>query len=101
MRRVAFAIAGLVVLGAGPATAQYGYPPRPVMSVGGIPPEGVFQMVRQMGLEPVGPPVAPRGAAVSIEPIAPAPQDASPPSAAPPQPTKPATPEMTPVAPLN
>jgi hypothetical protein len=57
MRRVAFAIAGLVMLGAGPATAQYGYPPRPVMSVGGMPPEGVFQMVRQMGLEPVGPPV--------------------------------------------
>jgi hypothetical protein len=27
------------------------------MSVGGMPPEGVFQMVRQMGLEPVGPPV--------------------------------------------
>jgi hypothetical protein len=57
MRRVAFAIAGLVMLGAGPAMAQYGYPPRPAMSVGGMPPEGVFQMVRQMGLEPVGPPV--------------------------------------------
>jgi hypothetical protein len=65
MRRVAFAIAGLVMLGAGPAMAQYGYPPRPVMPVGGVPPEGVFQMVRQMGLEPMGPPM--RNGAVYIQ----------------------------------
>ena len=92
MRRVAFAIAGLVVLGAGPALAQYGYPPRPMMSIGGMPPDGVFQMVRQMGLEPIGRPVrtgpvyiqraadyygkplrvvvdASRGQVVSVEPI--------------------------------
>jgi len=57
MRRVAFAVAGFFMLGAGPALAQYGYPPRPMMPVGGMPPEGVFQMVRQMGLEPIGRPV--------------------------------------------
>src|SRR5437588_11283822 len=55
MRRVAFAIAGLVMIGAGPALAQYA--PRPVRPVGPMPPEGVFQMVRQMGLEPVGAPM--------------------------------------------
>ena len=55
MRRVAFAIAGLAMIGAGPALAQYA--PRPVVPVGPMPPEGVFQMVRQMGLEPVGVPV--------------------------------------------
>lgn len=57
MRRVAFAIAGLVMLNAGPALAQYGYPPRPMMVVGGIPPESVFEMVRGMGLQPIGPPM--------------------------------------------
>ena len=57
MRRVAFALAGLVMIGAGPALAQYGYPPRPMMSVGPMPPEAVFEMVRQMGLEPIGRPL--------------------------------------------
>src|SRR5438094_1087133 len=55
MRRVAYAVAGFVMIGGGPALAQYA--PRPVMPIGPMPPEGVFQMVRQMGLEPVGPPV--------------------------------------------
>lgn len=55
MRRVAFAIAGLVMIGAGPAIAQYA--PRPVMPIGPMPPEGVFEMVRQMGLQPIGPPL--------------------------------------------
>jgi len=54
MRLVALVVAGLV-MGAAPALAQYA--PRPVVPVGPMPPEGVFQMVRQMGLEPVGPPV--------------------------------------------
>lgn len=54
MRLVALVVAGLVT-GAAPALAQYA--PRPVVPVGPMPPEGVFQMVRQMGLEPVGPPV--------------------------------------------
>lgn len=55
MRRAAFAVAGLVMLGAGPALAQYA--PRPAVPIGPMPPEGVFRMVRQMGLEPVGPPL--------------------------------------------
>jgi hypothetical protein len=54
MRLVALVVAGLVT-GAAPALAQYA--PRSVVPVGPMPPEGVFQMVRQMGLEPVGPPV--------------------------------------------
>ena len=54
MRLVALVVAGLIT-GAAPALAQYA--PRPVVPVGPMPPEGVFQMVRQMGLEPVGPPV--------------------------------------------
>lgn len=54
MRLVALVVAGLIT-GAVPALAQYA--PRPVVPVGPMPPEGVFQMVRQMGLEPVGPPV--------------------------------------------
>ena len=54
MGLVALVVAGLV-LGAAPALAQYA--PRPVVPVGPMPPEGVFQMVRQMGLEPVGPPL--------------------------------------------
>src|SRR3954453_9087460 len=55
MRRVALAAAGLVTL-AGPAFAQY-YGPRPSVPIGPMPADSVFQMVRQMGLEPVGAPV--------------------------------------------
>src|SRR5256885_13697745 len=55
MRRVALAAAGLVML-AGPAFAQY-YGPRPSVPIGPMPTESVSQMVRQMGLEPVGAPV--------------------------------------------
>ncbi len=54
MRLVALAVAG-VLAGAAPALAQYA--PRPAVPIGPMPTEGVFQMVRQMGLEPVGPPV--------------------------------------------
>src|SRR5881227_1344026 len=54
MRVIAFVVAGLLTSMA-PALAQYA--PRPVVPVGPMPPEGVFQMVRQMGLEPMGPPV--------------------------------------------
>ena len=54
MRVIAFVVAGLLASVA-PALAQYA--PRPVVPVGPMPPEGVFQMVRQMGLEPMGPPV--------------------------------------------
>jgi hypothetical protein len=63
MRRAAFAIAGLVMICAGPALAQYA--PRPVMPIGPLPPASVFEMVRQMGLEPMGPPV--RNGAVYIQ----------------------------------
>jgi hypothetical protein len=56
MRVVAFVIAGLVA-GSAPALAQYQYAPRPVMPIGPLPPASVFEMVRQMGLEPMGPPV--------------------------------------------
>ena len=54
MRLIAFVVAGLLAAAA-PALAQYA--PRPVVPVGPMPPETVFQMVRQMGLEPMGPPV--------------------------------------------
>ena len=54
MKLVSLIIAGLLT-SAAPALAQY--VPRPVVPVGPMPPEGVFQMVRQMGLEPVGRPV--------------------------------------------
>jgi hypothetical protein len=54
MKLVSLIIAGLLT-SAAPALAQS--VPRPVMPVGPMPPEGVFQMVRQMGLEPVGRPV--------------------------------------------
>lgn len=57
MKRIAVAIAGLLTLGAGSALAQYGYPPRPMMPIGAMPRASVFDMVRQMGLEPLGPPV--------------------------------------------
>src|SRR3954454_7957301 len=62
MRVVAFVVAGLLTSMA-PALAQYA--PRPVVPVGPMPPEGVFQMVRQMGLEPMGPPV--RNGAVYVQ----------------------------------
>src|ERR1051325_3744989 len=55
MRRVALAAAGLVML-AGPGFAQY-YGPRPSAPIGPMPANSVFEMVRQMGLEPVGAPV--------------------------------------------
>ncbi len=54
MRRVAFAAAGLVML-AGPAFAQY-YGLRPSVPIGPMPADSVFEMVRGMGLEPMGPP---------------------------------------------
>lgn len=54
MRLVALAVAGLVTMTA-PALAQYA--PRPMMPIGPMPPEGVFEMVRQMGLQPIGPPL--------------------------------------------
>jgi hypothetical protein len=54
MRLVALVVAGLVA-GSAPALAQYA--PRPVMPIGPLPPASVFEMVRQMGLEPMGPPV--------------------------------------------
>ena len=63
MRRAAFAIAGFVMIWAGPALAQYA--PRPVMPIGPLPPASVFEMVRQMGLEPMGPPM--RNGAVYIQ----------------------------------
>ena len=54
MKLVPLIIAGLLT-GAAPASAQYA--PRPMVPVGPMPPDAVFQMVRQMGLEPVGRPV--------------------------------------------
>ena len=62
MKRVSLIIAGLIA-SAAPAFAQYA--PRPVMPVGPMPPEGVFQMVRQMGLQPAGRPV--RNGAVFVQ----------------------------------
>ncbi|MEJ0078583.1 MAG: hypothetical protein WDO17_24710 [Alphaproteobacteria bacterium] len=55
MKLVALAAAAFVVVSA-PASAQY-YGPRPMAPIGPLPPESVSQMVRQMGLEPVGAPV--------------------------------------------
>ena len=54
MRLAALVAAGLVTLSA-PAFAQY--VPRPMAPIGPMPREAVFEMVRQMGLEPVGAPV--------------------------------------------
>jgi len=62
MKLITLAVAGLLA-GAAPALAQYA--PRPVAPVGPMPAEGVFQMVRQMGLEPMGPPV--RNGAVYVQ----------------------------------
>ncbi len=54
MRLVALAAAGLFALSA-PASAQY--IPRPMAPIGPLPPASVSEMVRQMGLQPVGAPV--------------------------------------------
>jgi len=54
MKLVALLAAGFVVLSA-PASAQYA--PRPMAPIGPLPPESVSEMVRQMGLAPVGAPV--------------------------------------------
>ena len=56
MRRVAFAIASLVAIGATPALAQYA-PPRPPVPVGPMAVADVADIVQVMGLDPVGPPV--------------------------------------------
>src|SRR5689334_23883900 len=55
MKFVALLAAAFVAVGA-PALAQY-YGPRPMAPIGPMPPETVSEMVRQMGLEPVGAPV--------------------------------------------
>jgi len=55
MKLVALAAAAFVVVTA-PASAQY-YVPRPMAPIGPMPPGSVSEMVRQMGLEPVGAPV--------------------------------------------
>lgn len=54
MRLAALVAAGLLTLSA-PAFAQY--IPRPMAPIGPMPPASVPEMVRQMGLEPVGAPV--------------------------------------------
>jgi hypothetical protein len=59
MKFVALAVAGIAVLGASPAFAQYGpFGPvmRPAMPIAGMPGGEVVGMVREMGLDPVGPP---------------------------------------------
>ena len=54
MRLVALLAAGFVAASA-PASAQY--IPRPMAPIGPLPPENVSEIVRHMGLEPVGAPV--------------------------------------------
>ena len=54
MRLVTLLAAGLVAVSA-PASAQY--IPRPMAPIGPLPPESVSEIVRHMGLEPVGAPV--------------------------------------------
>ena len=54
MRLVALLAAGFVAASA-PASAQY--IPRPMAPIGPLPPESVSEIVRHMGLEPVGAPV--------------------------------------------
>lgn len=89
MRLAALAAAALVTM---TATAFAQYVPRPMVPIGPMPPEAVFEMVRQMGLEPLGRPMrngpfylqrvadyygkplriivdASRGQVVSVEPI--------------------------------
>jgi len=56
MKLVALAAAAVLVALTAPASAQY-YGRRPMAPIGPLPPEGVSEMVRQMGLEPVGAPV--------------------------------------------
>lgn len=55
MRRVLFAVAGLVLIGAAPASAQY--VPRPVIPIGPMAVEDVADIVQAMGLDPVGQPM--------------------------------------------
>jgi len=55
MKFAALVAAGLLALAA-PASAQY-YGPRPMAPIGPLPPESVSEMVRGMGLQPVGAPV--------------------------------------------
>jgi len=55
MKFVALVAAAFVVVSV-PASAQY-YGPRPMAPIGPLPPQSVSEMVRQMGLEPVGAPV--------------------------------------------
>src|SRR5690242_18359647 len=55
MKFAALVAAGLITLTA-PALAQY-YVPRPMAPIGPLPPASVSEMVRQMGLTPVGAPV--------------------------------------------
>ena len=68
MRLIAFAVAGLVMIGTGAASAQpiwgpegrfYGpdRPPRWQRDVGPLAPQQVAYLVESMGLDPVGPPV--------------------------------------------
>jgi hypothetical protein len=54
MKLVALVAAAFVVASA-PASAQY--IPRPMVPIGPLPPENVSEIVRHMGLEPVGAPV--------------------------------------------
>lgn len=59
MKFVTLAAAGVVLLGASPAFAQYGpFGPvmRPAMPIAGMPGNEVVGMVREMGLDPIGPP---------------------------------------------
>src|SRR3954454_24174513 len=59
MKFVTLAAAGFAVLGASPASAQYGpFGPvmRPTMPIAGMPGNEVVGMVREMGLDPIGPP---------------------------------------------
>jgi hypothetical protein len=53
--KLAVLAAAAFVAASAPATAQYA--PRPMAPIGPLPPENVSEMVRQMGLEPVGAPV--------------------------------------------
>jgi hypothetical protein len=54
MKRAVLVAAGFIAVSA-PASAQY--IPRPMAPIGPLPPASVSEMVRQMGLQPVGAPV--------------------------------------------
>lgn len=54
MKLAALVAAGFAIVSA-PASAQY--IPRPMAPIGPMPPQSVSEMVRQMGLQPVGAPV--------------------------------------------